>query len=39
MGFIRSIESGAALNGDLDNINRFADLNFKMLGLVVERGH
>lgn len=32
--FIRSIESGAALNGDLDNINRFADLNFKMLGLV-----
>ena len=32
--FIRSIESGAAINGDLDNINRFADLNFKMLGLV-----
>ena len=32
--FIRSIESGAALNGDLDNINRFAKLNFKMLGLV-----
>ena len=32
--FIRSIESGAALNGDLDNITRFADLNFKMLGLV-----
>ncbi len=32
--FIRSIESGAALNGDLDNIDRFAKLNFKMLGLV-----
>lgn len=32
--FIRSIESGAALNGDLDNIDRFADLNFKMMGLV-----
>lgn len=31
---IRSIESGAALNGDLDNINRFAELNFKMMGLV-----
>lgn len=32
--FIRSIESGAALNGDLDNINQFAALNFKMMGLV-----
>lgn len=31
---IRSIESGAALNGDLDNINRFSELNFKMMGLV-----
>lgn len=32
--FIRSIESGAALNGDLDNIDRFAGLNFKIMGLV-----
>lgn len=32
--FIRSIESGAALNGNLDHINHFSDLNFKMMGLV-----
>ena len=32
--FLRSIESGACLNGDLDNIDHFASLNFKMLGLV-----
>lgn len=31
---IRSIENGAALGGNLDNINRFAQLNFKMMGLV-----
>lgn len=32
--FLRSIESGACFNGDLDNINHFASLNFKMCGLV-----
>lgn len=32
--FLRSIESGACFNGDLDNINHFAKLNFKMCGLV-----
>ena len=32
--FLRSIESGACFNQDLDNINHFASLNFKMCGLV-----
>lgn len=32
--FLRSIESGACFNHDLDNINHFASLNFKMCGLV-----
>lgn len=32
--FMRSIESAACLNGNLDNIDKFADMNFKMIGLV-----
>lgn len=31
--FIRSIENASALNGDLDNIDYFAALNFKIIGL------
>lgn len=31
--FLRSLESGAALGGNLDNIDYFASLNFKMMGL------
>lgn len=32
--FMRTIESGAALGGILDNVDHFASLNFKMMGLV-----
>lgn len=32
--FLRSIESGACFNRNLDNINHFASLNFKICGLV-----
>ena len=32
--FMRTIESGACLNGQLDLIDHFAALNYKMLGLV-----
>ena len=32
--FMRTIESGAALGGILDNVDHFAKLNFKMMGLV-----
>ena len=31
--FIRSIESGAALGGKLENVDHFAKLNFKMMTL------
>lgn len=35
--FIRSIESGAALGGKLENVDHFAKLNFKMMTLTWKR--